>query len=77
VTTETGELGISFNEVGSVVQSLARVLVDRGWDEEDIAERLTRAENPYFDETGFWEEVLGPAVDRLAEWLDLTGDPEA
>ena len=66
-----GPLGMSYDEIGSVVQHLATVLLDRGFDEDDVIARLQ-----FFDEGSFWEDVGGPAVDSLADALGLTHYPE-
>lgn len=69
-----GDMGLSTNEVGAVVQGLARCIVDRedGHDWKTVQAALL---SPGFDETLFWEHTLGPAVDRLTEIL--FGDDDA
>lgn len=73
----TGAMGLPHTLVGSAVQELCTVLEDRGWPHDQIVHQLRDGvEHGWFDEGTFWEDVLGPAVDRLAEHLDLTAFPE-
>jgi hypothetical protein len=70
---EVGELGLPYTEYGMVVQSLARVLVDRGIPLDYVIHQLRDT----FDEALWWEQIGGPLVDRLAEdWLDLPPFPK-
>jgi hypothetical protein len=71
----TGRLCIPLLTIGEAVQSLGSVLVDRGHDEDDVIDRLISPAHG-FDEAMFWEAVLGPAADQLAEALGLTPFPE-
>ncbi len=64
--TGIGPFGLPFNDVGEVVQSLLTVLTDRGYTRESIVHALSD-----FNEGEFWDEVLGPAADRLAYLLAL------
>ena len=72
MTQPLGALDLPFNIIGEAVQSLGSVLVDRGHDAKLVKHALTE----HFDETDFWQEVLGPAVNRLAEYLDLEHYPD-
>lgn len=74
---EVGSLGLPFTEIGDAVQSLASVLVDRGHDKDRVIHQLIDGRNhAWFNEPEFWEQVLGPATDELARWLDLPPFPE-
>lgn len=64
-TEQVGEMGLSFNEVGSVVQSLARVIVDR---EEYTFDEVQAALRNWDGEVDLWDR-LGRIVDELTEEL--------
>lgn len=68
-----GELGLPLNEFGNVIQSLARVLVDRGHDQDQVIHQLRDGNfHGWFDEGIWWENTGGKVVDNLEELLDLT-----
>lgn len=72
-----GELGLPLSEFGSVIQSLARVLVDRGHDQDQVIHQLRDGNfHGWFDESVWWENTGGKIVDGLAELLDLPAFPE-
>jgi hypothetical protein len=75
---ETGALGIPLLEVGGAVQEMASVLIDRDHPEDQVIHQLRDGiKHGWFHEDEFWDQVLGPAVDKLAEWLDLPPYPES
>lgn len=67
-----GELGLPYVQVGGIVQSMGRCLVDRGHPEAEVREALARWEG----EDAFWTVFLGPAVDALGDSLGLRSTDE-
>lgn len=64
VEPRVGEMGLSFNEVGSIVQSMARCIVDReAYTKEEVLKALED-----FDEMVFWDHV-GGCIDELEATL--------
>lgn len=70
---DLGPIGLPYRAVGQVVQAMATVLVDRGFDQKDVVERLLGDD---FDEGCIWDSSVGPAIDDLAEMLGLPAYPE-
>lgn len=73
MSEHTGEMDLPFSEVGSVVQALVRVLVDRGHDEDIVRSRLlswARAGNEF----DWWENNGGPLVDELENLILEDGE---
>lgn len=68
-----GPIGLPYVAVGQVVQAMATILVDRGHDEKQVIDRLL---SKNFDEDDLWMDVVGPAIDDLAEALGLPPYPE-
>lgn len=67
---DVGEMGLPYSEAGSVVQSLARVLVDRGYEFDTVKDKLRSwAYSGYEDD--WWDRWGGPALDSLESALGL------
>ena len=63
-------------EALDVLGALAQVLINRGFDEKEVAERLQRFRGSG-NEQDFWERWAGPAVDNLAYALGFdSADPD-
>lgn len=70
---EVGELGISYDLVGGVAQSLGRAVVDRGNATREQVEAYMLSTD--YDEDELWS-VLGPLIDRIEDAVlaDEDGD---
>lgn len=70
---EIGQMGFSYAEVDDVAQSLAACLVDRGFPEELIRNKLSL---PRYSSEDWWALYGGKAVDEFARFLELPAYPE-
>jgi hypothetical protein len=62
----TGELGLPETTLGSLVQTLGRILIDRDHDADEVLAKLAD-----FHEDNWWQERGGEIVDDFAKWLGL------
>ena len=64
---EVGAFGLPASKVGTVVQELGVVLVDRGYSDNTVSDFLEHLDPD--DEEFLWERHLGPAADALEDLL--------
>lgn len=71
----TGALGLPYTVAGDMIQSVARALVDRGYDQLAVTLRLQQWANEG-GEADWWDTWGGPCVDDLGRRLGFDYEPD-